>query len=190
MPSGVSHSNPRQTTNYSFITSTNNHIPRITSLLHRLCDAFSPVILVLDALDGSGQTTYRLFPKAEAWPTEGLEQKLREMGFGYRAGFLDSTLDMLRSKGKVELELEQWRSAPINETRDQLLKLKGVGRKVADCVMLMSMDQVRDRAPPGRDIDVCAAFRHPCGHTRLFHCRSPPRLSWSSSQQAHVESHL
>jgi len=39
---------------------------------------------------------------------------------------------------------EKWlndlRANPVNEVRAELTKLKGVGRKVADCVALFSMD--------------------------------------------------
>lgn len=76
------------------------------------------------------------------FPEKSLEVVLRELGFGYRAGFISSTLASLRSLGDVESELERWRAAPLEETRQRLLELKGVGRKVADCVQLMCMDQV------------------------------------------------
>lgn len=39
--------------------------------------------------------------------------------------------------------LETLRTTPTAEARAELLKLMGVGRKVADCVLLMSMDKVR-----------------------------------------------
>lgn len=127
---------------YSFITSTNNHITRISSLLHKFCIAFSSPVLTLDNPDGQGQTTYHLFPRAEHIPLIGLEQVLRDLGFGYRAAFIASTLNSLRVFDNVDEELARWRAAPLEETRGRLLELKGVGRKVADCVQLMCMDQV------------------------------------------------
>lgn len=127
----------------SFITSTNNHVTRISSLLHKLCSTFSSPMLSLDNPDGLGETTYHLFPRAEDIPLDGLESVLRDLGFGYRAGFIASSLKTMRAHNNVDVELARWRASPLEDTRERLLELKGVGRKVADCVQLMCMDQVR-----------------------------------------------
>lgn len=127
---------------FSFITSTNNHITRISSLLHKLSLTFSSPILSLDNPDGQGETVYHLFPRAEHIPLDNLESTLRNLGFGYRAAFITSTLNSLRAVENVDEELARWRVAPLEETRERLLELKGVGRKVADCVQLMCMDEV------------------------------------------------
>ena len=79
-----------------------------------------------------------------------VETALRELGFGYRAAFLQATLQNLREKfgagaGDIEAGLRSWRAQDLDEVRQQLIQLKGVGRKVADCVMLMSMDKVSRR---------------------------------------------
>lgn len=129
-----------------FITSTNNHITRISSLLHKLSLTFSTPVLSLDNPDGQGETMYHLFPRAEQIPPDNLESVLRALGFGYRASFISSTLDTLRAFDNVDEELARWRAAPLEETRERLLELKGVGRKVADCVQLMCMDQVGGEA--------------------------------------------
>jgi N-glycosylase/DNA lyase len=143
----------------SFITSTNNHIPRIAGLMHRLGTHFSPPLLTLlnpiDEVSVPGPsssppiestTTYHLFPAPHLLP-EVLEQTLREIGFGYRAGFIESSLATLRAEfgaqpGDIEHGLEGWRTSDVDVVREKLIGLKGVGRKVADCVMLMCLDQV------------------------------------------------
>ncbi|KLT45667.1 DNA glycosylase [Cutaneotrichosporon oleaginosum] len=125
----------------AFITSTNNHIPRITSLMHRLCERFSPPLLALDSPAGEEKVVYRLFPQPSAFPEEGLELILRELGFGYRAGFLDATLAVLRAEGPVIETLEALRGGDLATTRERLVRLKGIGKKVADCIGLMCMDQ-------------------------------------------------
>lgn len=134
---------------YSFITSTNNHITRISSLMHKLSYHFGSHVLSLSHPDPSlsdVETMYHLFPTPEQLPTSSLEGILRELGFGYRAGFIDSSLLSLRttfgdSSGSISDGLMAFRSKPVEEVRDHLIFLKGVGRKVADCVMLMCMDQ-------------------------------------------------
>lgn len=134
--------------------------------MHRLSTHFSPLLLTLsnptsftsptltadepcpgEEEDTPTTTTYHLFPAPHLLPAK-LEQTLRELGFGYRAGFIESTLATLRaefgeSEGEVEKGLAGWRGGDEEMVREKLVSLKGVGRKVADCVMLMCLDQVR-----------------------------------------------
>ena len=50
------------------------------------------------------------------------------------------------SLGRIQEPAEEWlmtlRQLSTAEARDELLKFMGVGRKVADCVLLMSLDKV------------------------------------------------
>lgn len=132
--------------------------------MHRLGTHFSPPLLTLSnplcesnavagpssapatETDESTTTTYHLFPAPHLWPVT-LEQTFRELGFGYRAGFFESSLATLRAEfgegeGDIERGLEGWRGGDVDLVREKLIGLKGVGRKVADCVMLMCLDQV------------------------------------------------
>ena len=61
------------------------------------------------------------------------------MGFGYRAPYIVSTLKTIEEKGG-ESWIRGLREKPLTEVRSELITLKGVGRKVADCVALFSMD--------------------------------------------------
>ncbi|CAD6569589.1 MAG: hypothetical protein TREMPRED_005321 [Tremellales sp. Tagirdzhanova-0007] len=144
----------------AFITSTNNHIPRITSLMHRFAKHFSPPVLTLEDPDTLTSTTYHAFPSSHLLPLV-LDPVLREMGFGYRAAFIESSVETLRAAfgrdpGQVEAGLYQWRTGEIEQVRTKLLELKGIGRKVADCVMLMCLDRV-----------TAIAARHPSFPFRL-----------------------
>lgn len=108
--------------------------------MHKLTLTYSPLLL------NHRDRDYYLFPAPHVIPSP-LELQLRELGFGYRAGFLESSLATLRTRfgnlpGQIELGLEGLRGQQVSVVRDQLLELKGVGRKVADCVMLMCLDQV------------------------------------------------
>lgn len=117
--------------------------------MHRLCERFSRPLLTLDhPNDPNEGVTYRLFPAPADFPEEGLEPILRELGFGYRAGFLDATLATLRADGPVIEMLDGMRGGDLAKTREQLVRLKGIGKKVADCIGLMCMDQVSDFIKP------------------------------------------
>jgi len=54
-------------------------------------------------------------------------------------GPLQSPLEPLEPS---ELWLRQLRKSTTTEAREELLKFVGVGRKVADCILLMSLDKV------------------------------------------------
>lgn len=108
--------------------------------MHKFTQRYSAPLLTYD------DRVYHLFPSPHTLPTE-LEGELRLMGFGYRASFLESSLATLRqefgnSPGAIEAGLGGWRTGEMVEVREKLLGLKGVGRKVADCVMLMCLDRV------------------------------------------------
>jgi len=131
--------------------------------MHKLSTAYCPPLLTID------DKTYHLFPSPHYLPSK-LEQPLRLLGFGYRAGFIDSSLATLRaqfgdSPGAIESGLLAFRTAPLENVRTELINLKGVGRKVADCVMLMCLDQ-----PSLIPIDThlaAIAARHPSFPSRL-----------------------
>ena len=69
------------------------------------------------------------------------EKELRDLGMGYRAGYITETVKILKEKGGQEflLELRAKRDQGL-EVREALTQLKGVGRKVADCIRLFSLD--------------------------------------------------
>ncbi|XP_048066616.1 N-glycosylase/DNA lyase isoform X2 [Megalobrama amblycephala] len=77
---------------------------------------------------------------ANIFTDPSVEMRLRDLGFGYRARFLQqSSQTIVNSHGPDWLHL--LRSAPYLQTRDALRTLPGVGLKVADCVCLMSLDK-------------------------------------------------
>ena len=88
-------------------------------------------------------TTYHPFPPPSAFASPSVIPVLRELGFGYRAPFIQRTAAMLVEEHPDPegwlLELRGWET---EKAREELLRFLGVGRKVADCVLLMSLDKV------------------------------------------------
>ena len=95
--------------------------------------------------------SFHPFPLPSRLSEPDVAAKLRSLGFGYRADFIQKTAKMLvdahgaSSKGKEGPEkwLYSLRAMSTANAREELLKLMGVGRKVADCILLMSLDKVR-----------------------------------------------
>ncbi|KAI8989662.1 DNA glycosylase [Trametes punicea] len=138
----------------SFICSSNNNIARITKMVKSLCQHYSPALVSMPPPCEStlGEETYHPFPPPSALAAPEVRAKLRSLGFGYRAEFIQRTAAMLVQAHGVSgkpLSLmepsEEWlmtlRKMNTAEARMELLKFVGVGRKVADCILLMSLDK-------------------------------------------------
>ncbi|EKM55511.1 uncharacterized protein PHACADRAFT_96257 [Phanerochaete carnosa HHB-10118-sp] len=140
----------------SFICSSNNNIKRITKMVRSLCTEYSPALLSLPPPDGAaeefGIEAYHPFPPPSALSAPEVAANLRKLGFGYRANFIQKTAKMLVDAhglssivGARPEPAEEWlfklRAMTTADARAELLELMGVGRKVADCILLMSMDK-------------------------------------------------
>ncbi|XP_035684476.1 N-glycosylase/DNA lyase-like [Branchiostoma floridae] len=119
---------------FSFICSSNNHISRISGMVERLCEAYSAQLCEVCGV------TYYAFPTVSALAGKGVEERLRKLGFGYRARYISETAQYIMKQGG-ESWLYNLRTLPYEEAKAELIKLSGVGAKVADCVCLMSMDK-------------------------------------------------
>lgn len=83
---------------------------------------------------------YYDFPPPGKLAAAGVEQKLRDLGFGYRAKYIATTARVIAHEKSLEW-LHGLRKEPYKVAHEALLELSGVGPKVADCVCLMSMDK-------------------------------------------------
>lgn len=101
----------------SFILSQNNNIPRIKGIIGRLCDMYGgfPEISRM-----AGVTADDLSP-------------LRS---GFRAKYIEDCVNKVTSG---ELILDNVRSLPLDEAAKALMTVKGIGPKVAMCVLLFGM---------------------------------------------------
>nr|XP_020441090.1 N-glycosylase/DNA lyase [Monopterus albus] len=119
---------------FSLICTSNNNITRIQGMVERLCQAMGTPLFQLD------ETSYYDFPSLSALADSSVEERLRDLGFGYRARFLhQSAQKILNTHGPQWLE--GLRSVPYLQAHNALRTLPGVGTKVADCVCLMSLDK-------------------------------------------------
>ena len=116
----------------TFIISQQNNIPRIQKCVDALCGEFGS-----EAENFHGNT-YRLFPGPET-VASATEERLREMGLGYRAPYIVKTARMVCEK---EVDLDRLPALGYEEAKAELLKLCGVGTKVADCICLFALHHI------------------------------------------------
>jgi N-glycosylase/DNA lyase len=113
----------------SFICSSTSNIPRIKLNIGSVARELGQRI-------GPGIADFA-FPEPAVVAASG-EQFLRDLGLGFRAKFIIPAAEKVVSG---ELDLFGLRATPYYEARAKLLSLKGVGEKVADCVLAFSMDK-------------------------------------------------
>lgn len=131
---------------FSFICATNNNIKRITQMIDKMCKHFGHNLDI--GKQATISSTYQTFPTVERLAQDDVFQSLRyDLGFGYRAKFICETAKkMMSSAGSSHLSPSDYllslRKNPYKETCKQLQAFSGIGRKVADCICLMSMDHL------------------------------------------------
>jgi N-glycosylase/DNA lyase len=99
-------------------------------MLHKISRKYGEKRIV-DGLD------FHLFPSSEQLANADLSG-LCECGLGYRAGYVDATAKKIHHE---KISLENLKALPYLEARKRLLEFKGVGLKVADCVLLFSLNK-------------------------------------------------
>ena len=125
----------------AYICSANNNVLQISRIMERLAEAFGKAI----ELDGE---TRRTFPTSAQFIAAGQEE-LQRMKLG-----LSRAPNIYSAATKLEdgsLNLEVMRQQPYVESKHRLLQLTGVGHKIADCILLFSLDKL-DAFPIDRHI--------------------------------------
>ena len=115
----------------AFICSATSNIPRIAANMESMADAFGEP----RSLQGRVRCT---FPPAHRIAEAG-EGALRELGLGFRAKYLANAAIQV---AEGALDLEEIRRLPYWEARARLTELYGVGAKIADCVLVFSLDKL------------------------------------------------
>ncbi len=111
----------------SYIISANNNIPRISKSVNEISRKYGSKII----FEGE---EYYLFPTPKQLQDVSIED-YRKCGVGFRDSYIYSTVNEILA-GK--LDINKINEMPTDALRQILLKLKGVGPKVADCILLFS----------------------------------------------------
>lgn len=119
----------------SFIISQNNQIPRIKKLVNDISEKW-------------GSKSFSYIDNIYNFPDAGTmdkvtEEELRELKTGFRAPYI---VDAVSKFNSGEINEEELRQADTAECEKKLCIIKGVGNKVANCVMLFSLGK-RDSFP-------------------------------------------
>ena len=113
----------------SFIISANNNIPRIKGIIERMSKAYGKKIIYQDK-------EYYTFPTPDELSNVSVED-FRKLGLGFRDVRIYETVQKTLRK-EIDLDLIQ-REKNAEIVNNKLLEIPGVGPKVADCIMLFSL---------------------------------------------------
>ena len=113
----------------SFILSSTKQIIQIQQIIGLLCERFGEPMLV-----PPGQAPAHTFP-SPARLASATNAGLRACKMGFRAPYLLATAQEI-ADGKFDLN--QLKTLPPADARTALMQLPGVGRKIADCILLFA----------------------------------------------------
>jgi len=110
----------------SFMCSVNNNIPRIKGMIRNLSEGYGPQI------ESEGNLLYA-FPAKEQLSRASVQGLVR-CGLGFRAGWIYEAC-------RAELDFDELKESDYLKAKERLMQLKGIGDKVADCVLLFSLEK-------------------------------------------------
>jgi N-glycosylase/DNA lyase len=115
----------------SYVCATNKNIPAIKNMIDNLTKQFGNQT----AFDGY---LFHTFPEPRSLASASIEE-LTRCKLGFRAKSVLKTAKQVDNKNASFVELEKM---PYEIAKKELLKLAGVGDKVADCVLLFSLNKL------------------------------------------------
>ena len=105
----------------SYIISQNNNVKRISNSINKLCNKYGKKIVF-------NNKEYYLFPKYNDIRNIDLES-LKEFGVGFRDKYIMDFLNKYDSLNNIN-------DLNTNDAINELMKVKGIGLKVASCILL------------------------------------------------------
>lgn len=117
----------------SFLISQQNNIPRIRRCIQYICERYGEKMI------SSQGKMYYAFP--QAWELSLLEEdELKKCNLGYRSKYV---VRSARSVVQGEVKLDEIEKKPYKRAKEELMKLFGVGEKVADCICLFALHHLQ-----------------------------------------------
>ena len=115
----------------SFIVSSNSNIPNIQTRLQKLSYKFGEKRTIDDK-------ELFLFPKPEKLANASITD-IAKCGLGYRSKYVKKAAIAV-DKGIIDFS--SLKKQDYQEARDSLCQVFGIGKKVADCILLFSLDKL------------------------------------------------
>ncbi|MFB5636523.1 MAG: DNA-3-methyladenine glycosylase family protein [Nitrosopumilus sp.] len=115
----------------SFIVSSNSNIQKIKNSLEKISKRFG----IKTEFDNQ---EFFLFPKPEKLAKASINE-IKSCGVGYRANFIKEAANRTALK---KIDFEYLKKCSYQEAKKEICQIPGVGNKVADCIMLFSLNKL------------------------------------------------
>ncbi|MFB1007385.1 MAG: DNA repair protein, partial [Nitrosopumilus sp.] len=115
----------------SFIISSNSNIQKIKTSLEKITKKFGVKVEIQNK-------EFFLFPKPEKLANASIEE-IKKCGVGYRAPFIKQSAEMVFSK---KIDFKYLEKLDYKEAKKNICLIPGVGNKVADCILLFSLNKL------------------------------------------------
>jgi len=115
----------------SFIVSSNSNIQKIKISLENICKNFGEKIFFENK-------EFFLFPTPKILSSASI-QEIKKCGTGYRSNFIIKASEMVYSN---QLNFETLKKYEYVQAKEIISQAPGVGSKVADCILLFSLDKL------------------------------------------------
>ena len=115
----------------SFIVSSNSNIPKIKSNIENISKKFGKKIKFQNQ-------EFFLFPNPKKLAKVPINE-ITSCGVGYRAKFIKEAAKIIDKK---EIDFDYLKKCDYQDAKENICQIPGVGNKVADCVLLFSLDKL------------------------------------------------
>ena len=115
----------------SFIVSSNSNIQKIKTSLEKISKKFGTKVRFENQ-------EFFLFPKPEKLAKASINE-ITDCGVGYRAKFIKEAANMSFLK---EIDFEYLKKSNYHDAKENICLVPGVGNKVADCILLFSLNKL------------------------------------------------
>jgi len=115
----------------SFIISSNSNIQKIKNSLEKITKKFGKKVKIQNK-------EFFLFPEPEKMAKATIDE-IKSCGVGYRAPFIKEAARMVILK---KIDFEYLKKCDYHEAKKNICLVPGIGNKVADCIMLFSLNKL------------------------------------------------